>query len=372
MTKILSTVSFNFDTNIVNTCLPLFRDESIDAIEWSFDTLYQIDALPSWFSELLFQFGDESRLIGHGVFFSLLNGVHSTHQKQWLKDLEEKSKQYKFNHITEHFGFFSGSNAHQGAPLSLPYTETTLKIGIDRLKRISNVCKCPVGLENLALAYSLEDVKRHGEFLEALVSPVNGFVLLDLHNLYCQVHNFEIPFDDIIQSYPLDLVREIHISGGSWSDSQAKLGLKIRRDTHDDFVPEQVFEYLEKALKLCPNLKYVVLEQVGNGLSTQIQQDGFQRDFCRMKRIISNYEIKEHNQLDFMPIDQFQINTPIENEGLYNFQRTLSSILENAENIEDAFHQISKLNKDNPNLELSFSEPHMLETAIRIAQKWRD
>jgi hypothetical protein len=48
-------------------------------------------------------------------------------------------------------------------------------------------------LENLALSFSVDDVKHQGEFLEKLVEPVNGFLILDLHNLYCQSHNFDIP-----------------------------------------------------------------------------------------------------------------------------------------------------------------------------------
>jgi uncharacterized protein (UPF0276 family) len=93
----------------------------------------------------------------------------------------------------------------------------------------------------------LEEVKKHGEFLNKLVDSVNGFIILDLHNVYCQSYNFNISFDEIIHLYPLHRVREIHISGGSWEDSNILPGKKIRRDTHDNPVPEKVFHLLNCA-----------------------------------------------------------------------------------------------------------------------------
>ena len=92
-----------------------------------------------------------------------------------------------------------------------------------------------------------------------------------LHNLYCQLQNFNISFDKLIVLYPLNRVREIHISGGSWDDSLIEPTRKVRRDTHDDVVPAEVFDLLKLTIRYCPNLKYVVLEQLGNGLTTGFQ-----------------------------------------------------------------------------------------------------
>jgi uncharacterized protein (UPF0276 family) len=81
--------------------------------------------------------------------------------------------------------FFTGENLHYGAPLPSPYGSATLRIGQDRLSRSYDACRCPVGLENLAFSYLLDEVKRHGEFLEKLLKPVHSFLILDLHKLYC-------------------------------------------------------------------------------------------------------------------------------------------------------------------------------------------
>lgn len=245
---------------------------------------------------------------------------------------------FQFDHISEHFGFMTGKNFHEGAPLSIPFTKRTLAIGQDRLKRIFNSCKCPVGLENLAFSYSLEEVKNHGEFLDQLVEFINGFIILDLHNIYCQIHNFNIEFDDIINLYPLHRVREIHVSGGSWEDSHIVPGKKIRRDTHDESVPEEVFQLLKYTISKCANLKYVVLEELGTGLDTLESRGLFQQDFLRLNTIVEH----ENNRLvgkrinTFLPATPFSPGPPIEDKLLHAQQLELSAILETAITCEHA------------------------------------
>ena len=275
MAPIYSSIACSTDPNILRASLPLFETEKVEAIEWSFDSLSTPDALPDWFAELLMTFSNAGRLIGHGIFFSLFSGRWTPDQQAWLTHLKTLSATYRFNHVTEHFGFMTGANFHTGAPLSLPLTPSTLAIGQDRLRRIQQASECPVGLENLAFAYSVDDVRRQGDFLNELIEPVNGFIILDLHNLYCQSHNFDLSADDLLSLYPLNRVREIHLSGGSWSSSVSNPARTIRRDTHDDAVPSEVFTYLTSAIDHCPNLKYVVLEQLGSGLTTDESQRTF-------------------------------------------------------------------------------------------------
>ena len=216
MSKILASLACNLDDNVLLAALPLFEGEKVEAIEWSFDTLYNKRNIPDWFVELLNAFSAENRLIGHGVYFSLFLAKWSDSQQRWLDHLAKISSYFQFDHISEHFGFMTGEDFHKGAPMNIPFTKTTLEIGRDRLKRIYNACECPVGIENLAFAYSPDEVKRHGHFLEALIEPVNGFIILDLHNVFCQVKNFDISPEEILEYYPLNKVSEIHISGGSW------------------------------------------------------------------------------------------------------------------------------------------------------------
>ncbi len=343
------------------------EESRIEAIEWSFDALYKVKEVPDWFRELLTAFSDENRLIGHGVFFSLFSGKWLPEQEAWLSHLKQTATDFQFDHITEHFGFMTGKDFHHGAPLNIPYSAATLNIGRDRLKRIYNACGRPVGLENLAFSYSLDEVKRHGAFLDELLEPVNGFIILDLHNLYCQLHNFDLAFDDLVALYPLNKVREIHISGGSWDDAANRI---VRRDTHDEAVPPEVFQLLEMTIPKCPLLKYVVLEQLGNGLASEASRLGFYHDFLQMQEIVHRSDHKTEGN-PFHPLLPIITGPAVEDLHLYQQQLELSTILETAASYTEAMQLLSQSSLAHSDWRIEQWEPYMIDTAVKIARKWK-
>src|SRR6201989_15167 len=156
------------EADFVSAILPLLQTQSVDVLEWSFDTLYDVEE-PEWLSGLLDFYSDNSRLLGHGVYYSLFDARWSDRQEIWLKKLKEEIKRRKYNHITEHFGFMNTENFHQGVPLPVPLLPKTLQIGKDRLSRLQGAVEIPVGVENLAFSFSMDDVKEQGEFLDKLV-----------------------------------------------------------------------------------------------------------------------------------------------------------------------------------------------------------
>jgi uncharacterized protein (UPF0276 family) len=375
MSKIYTSVACNLDPNILLACLPLFEQEKIEAIEWSFDALFRMEQIPPWFADLVSEFGRNNRLIGHGIYFSLFSGKWLPEQQQWLDRLRSFSQEFHFDHISEHFGFMTGADFHKGAPISIPFTSSTIALGTDRLMRIQDACNCAVGLENLAFAYTLDEVKRQGEFLNILTEKVNGFIILDLHNLYCQIHNFNVPFEELLQSYPLERVREIHISGGSWEQNIAAPEDRIRRDTHDDAVPETVFQLLALAISQCPNLKYVVLEQLGTALASEQSRIQFQHDFLKMDEIVKKKRPIHESLLSnhFLPESLPGVNQlPYQDLQLHQQQTQLSQILETASDVVHAQRMLASSSLKNTAWKIETWQPHMLETAMAIAQKWKE
>jgi len=372
MAAIYSGIGCNLDKNLLQSIFPLLQNEKIEAIEWSFDTLYKQKNIPDWFIELLRIFGNAGRLVGHGVYGSLFAGVWSPAQADWLQHLSKMVKNFQFDHISEHFGFMTGEDFHKGAPLNLPMNKTVLNLGIDRLKRVQNIANCPVGIENLAVAYHWDSVRRQGEFLGELVAAVDGFIILDLHNLYCQLHNFELDFEQVINAYPLERVREIHISGGSWEQSQVEKDKIIRRDTHDAGAPESVFELLQKAIKLCPNLKFVMFEQLGVGLQTAAAQQVFQSDFTKMQQIVSQQQ-NEKDIISFLPnLPHLVDNQVLESKELAQQQQVLSSILEQSTDYEQVVGALHNSELQHSDWQIEQWQPAMIETAWAIAQKWKN
>jgi uncharacterized protein len=279
--KPLIGISLMPQADLLTAIEPLLAAGAIEVLEWSFDMGWGGPPLPTLVTQLLAEYSQRDRLLGHGVSYSLLSAAGE--HEHWLDCLAMECQEYRYRHISEHFGWMAAGRFARSAPLPLPLLPETLQLGSSRLQHLAQAAQRPVGLENLAFAFGLRDVQEQGDFLERLLAPIEGFLLLDLHNLYCQMHNFQQSATDLLDSYPLQRVRELHISGGSWSPY---LDRQIRRDTHDGPVPEEVFALLGLAIERCPNLEVVILERMGNTLGTIPEQQKFQADYWRMQQII--------------------------------------------------------------------------------------
>lgn len=349
------------ESDFIGAALPLLESNEIEVLEWSFDTFYGADE-PEWLSQLLNFYSENNRLIGHGVYYSLFDAKWTERQEQWLENLEKETKKRNYNHITEHFGFMNTENFHQGIPLPLPLNEVTLKTGKDRLQRLQNIVNVPIGVENLALSFSKDDVGEQGQFLTQLIEDIDGFLILDLHNIYCQAHNFELDMKVLIDLYPLDKVKEIHLSGGSWQESFYSKEKQIRRDTHDDCIPDEIFQILPYVLLKCSNIEYVIIERLGNTIITEKDKSSFINDFRKAKKII--------DEIEFLPLHHYWskkqniFSEPFEDLLLYEDQKKLTKVLYegySSESIKaENFHYFDV---ENWNLE-------MINTAKNIIKKW--
>ncbi|MGH1516684.1 MNIO family chryseobactin maturase [Chryseobacterium sp. JK1] len=362
MSKPLLGLSMMAEADFLSAVLPLLQDHSVDVLEWSFDTLYTTDE-PDWLTGLLNFYSENSRLIGHGVYYSLFDARWTERQEIWLSKLKEEIHQRKYNHITEHFGFMNTENFHQGVPLPVSLNSKTLQIGKDRLYRLQEAVNMPVGIENLAFSFSMADVKEQGTFLDQLVEDTNGFLILDLHNIYCQSWNFEVEMQEIINLYPLHKVREIHLSGGSWQESV--YGKKqIRRDTHDDCIPEEIVMILPNVISQCPNLEYIIIERLGHTIKTEKQKKDFFDDFKKVKTIIENSDSKVKATHDWIKTTTGFPEKPLEDPVLFEEQTRLTKLLfdsSGADSLKKESFQYFKT--DN-------WDPEMILTAQNIIKKW--
>ncbi len=277
-------LSLMMDSDFERAAKPLFEAGSVEVVEWSFDMGWG-RRLPPWIDQTLNEFLANGNLLGHGVSYSALDASETNRQSIWLHQLSNEVHSRNYRHISEHFGFMGGGNFHISAPLPVPRTSASVEVGQQRLQDLAAVAQVPIGLENLAFAFSVNDVREQGPFLEELLAPVDGFLLLDLHNLYCQACNFGATADELLHGYPLDRVKELHLSGGSWSEGEID-GSRVRRDTHDNAVPEEVFEMLSSALQRCSNVEAVILERMG-GTIEQCDEEPFREDYYRLREVVA-------------------------------------------------------------------------------------
>lgn len=360
--QLLLGVSMMAEADFVSAILPLLESSGIDVLEWSFDTFYTIDE-PQWLADLLNFYSDHKRLLGHGVYYSLFDAKWTERQDVWLQKLKAETDRRSYNHITGHFGFMNTENFHQGVPLPVPLHPELLKIGKDRLLRLQDVVEVPIGIENLAFSFSSDDVREQGEFLYRLIEDIDGFVILDLHNIYCQASNFNMEIMELVNLYPLEKVKEIHLSGGSWENSIYTKNKRIRRDTHDDEIPQELFDILPDVISRCGHLEYIIIERLGHTIKTESNKQSFLRDFKKVKRIVDNSDPKEDLQHQWEKKNRV-LTDPMENLLLFDDQKNLNKFLFESQDPETirnyAFHYFKMHNWD----------PEMIHTASQIVKKW--
>lgn len=265
--------------------LPLFEQGIIETLEWSFDMGWGRDGVPPWVDELLGHYGEAGDLVGHGVSFSVMSGEFTPHHRWWLQRLADEVQTRRYHRISEHMGFIGAGRFSFAAPLPVPFHPDIVALGQDRMRLLAETARCPVGLENLATSLGPDDGSKQGDLLDAVLDPVDGFLVLDLHNLWCQSINLGLAIDMLLSSYPLHRVAEIHVSGGSWDERSDR---RIRRDTHDDLVPTEVLDLLPMAAPHCPNLETVVYERLGPSLIDPATHGPFRDDVIKVADIVAN------------------------------------------------------------------------------------
>lgn len=285
---ILSGLSIFGDARYMGAAVPLFNAGEVEVVEWSVDA-WATGAPPDDVAALLSHFGARGNLIGHGIHYPLLDAAAAadTKRKDWLGRLKKEMRERSYNGLSVHFGFSTGWEIGEGAPLPVPLCETALVLGRASMKELAAAAGCKVGIENLALAFSERDVETQGGFISELLEDVDGYLLLDLHNIYCQSCNFSLDMLALAKTYPLDRVEEIHVSGGSWSEQEGSWD-RIRRDTHDGRLPDEVLDVLPDVIALCPNLKCVIFEKLPQSFKIDADATGFRADFRRMKQAVQN------------------------------------------------------------------------------------
>ena len=199
-------------------------------------------------------------VVVHGVELSI-GSAHGLNDA-YLTMLDSFQKEWPFVWHSEHLGFQTiagddDSTLEVGVPLPMPATVEAVELVAARSTTIQHRYGVPFLLENPAHYFSEiptdQEIGNEYGFLTAFTQKSDCYLLLDLHNLYCNAVNHHFEARDVIDTLPLDRVIEIHVAGGSWRDG-------YWMDAHDGRVPEPVWKLLEYVLPIAPNVGGVVFE----------------------------------------------------------------------------------------------------------------
>jgi hypothetical protein len=140
----------------------------------------------------------------------------------------------------------------------------------------------------------------------------------------------------------------------------------VRRDTHDDRVPAQIFEVLPFVLASCPNLQYIIFERLGTSLGQSKEQGQFRKDFRQLKSVVCalDHSYKTPRRTSIIPYNQ----QPLNDEILYGEQQFITHTINSSRDPDEAFLRLKR--KELADWKIECWNPSMLETAIRITKKW--
>lgn len=219
-------------------------------------------------------------LIMHGVGLSL--GSHDRVSGAYLGLLDELFADFRPLWHSEHLAYCDVDGEPLGTMVELPCDEETLDLICPRVEEIQDRYGVPFLLENVARAFPRDDDDTYAsaDFVNRVVRRTGCGILLDVHNLRCDVHNFGVDALRYMDELDVSAVREIHISGGT--DYKG-----FRLDIHSRLVDAMTFDLARVALARCRNADALVFEVLGEAITT-LGAAAIEAEAVRLKSLLRN------------------------------------------------------------------------------------
>lgn len=262
-------------------------EERAELFEVTPETLWGVDCAPTPEHERLRAFTARAGrpVVGHGVLASIGAAERPARRDAWLAALRRDRQAFGMQWISEHLGFADAGGMHVAWPLPLPYSDEAVATVAGSLRELRAVHET-VLFENNADLFCLGDPFAQCELFAAICAAADAHLLLDLHNAYAFCRNVAIDLPTWLDHLPWNRIVEIHLSGGSDSDvGFSPDGGRLRLDSHDGAVPDEVWAVLPRALQRADNLRAVVCEWFPDAMDESAGRQ-FARDFERARSLL--------------------------------------------------------------------------------------
>ena len=177
----------------------------------------------------------------HGVSLSI--GSTAPLDLEYLAQVKALASHVKPAWVSDHLCWtgVSGKNVHDLLPL--PYTEEALTHIVSRVRTVQDILGRRILLENVSSYVAFRDSQlTEWDFLSAVAQQSDCLLLLDVNNIYVSSVNHEFDAHTYLDAVPADRVQQIHLAG---HENHGDYLI----DTHDQPVPEQVWDLYAAALK---------------------------------------------------------------------------------------------------------------------------
>jgi uncharacterized protein (UPF0276 family) len=165
---------------------------------------------------------------------------------------------------SEHLAFVRAGGIEIGHLAAPPRSAATLDGTAANVERARRAVGSLPQLENVATLIDPPGSDRDElSFVSEALRATGAPLLLDLHNLYANAHNFGFDPYSFLFALPLDRLGSVHLAGGRWCGLRGRADSRRWLDDHLHPVPDPVFDLLEALATRARCALTVVLERDG-------------------------------------------------------------------------------------------------------------
>jgi uncharacterized protein (UPF0276 family) len=221
-------------------------------------------------------------LVMHGVSLSI--GSTDPLNFDYLRDLKSLARRVEPAWISDHLCWTGVDRTNLHDLMPLPYTDEALRHVSRRVREVQDFLGRRILLENVSSYVSYaQSHMQEWEFLVALSEEADCELLLDVNNIYVSSINHEFDALEFLAGIPATRVRQMHLAGhtrqvpsetvsadspspGKREGGSAGITRRGERarceglliDTHDQPVPEAVWDLYRAAVQRFPNVSTMI------------------------------------------------------------------------------------------------------------------
>lgn len=197
------------------------------------------------------EFAEHTPLTYHGVGLSI--GSVEGWNESYFRLLDRLLAWREPLWHSEHLGFTQVAGRPLATMPALPATPEALDLVVPRARCVRERYGLEFMLEHVASPLARPGAESLATFLNSVAAETGSRLLLDLHNLECDVNNGLLNLEEFIAELDWSRVGEIHLAGGVWHDG-------FHLDVHARLLAPSTLRLLELALPRAVNLELVVFE----------------------------------------------------------------------------------------------------------------
>jgi uncharacterized protein len=194
-------------------------------------------------------------VIPHGIGMSIGS---PTLDEGYLREVKVVSDVTGAPYYSEHLAMTRAPGLDIGHLAPLWWSEGTLRIVVDNVRRVQDVLGKPLVLENISYLLAVPgSAMSQPAMFRRLVAQTGCGVLLDVTNVCINAANHGFDPVDFVREMPLDDIVQIHLAGGFEHD-----GVMI--DGHSEPVDETSWALLDQVLALTSSVRGCIVEHDAN------------------------------------------------------------------------------------------------------------